>query len=173
MTKQRQLLEFPADALDIIGRMERITSAISEKEDLAGLVADLKVMSDDARHRVLKKEDINWESWFLSAGSLILGILSNYKFDKLHFAKFLIDKHRMYGMEPLLVWKELGILVRLTSKLSRFLNLINGEEGITVEEEASYDTIRDMLGYTILGCKLCQYLLIQRIEEDSPAPDKA
>lgn len=45
---------------------------------------------------------------------------------------------------------EQGILIRMTDKYKRLINLLKGKEGPKVKSETTTDTIRDLIGYLIL-----------------------
>jgi hypothetical protein len=66
------------------------------------------------------------------------------------FARLLLDKHQRYGAHPLRVWGALGIIIRIHSKFERFQNLKENPEMLLLDE-GLLDTLRDILGYTILG----------------------
>jgi hypothetical protein len=61
----------------------------------------------------------------------------------------LISKHRDYGSENLLRYGRLGVLVRLSDKISRLHNLIFEKKEISVKSETIEDTFLDIAGYSI------------------------
>lgn len=108
----------------------------------------------DARENCIRSGSVcvPWLHVFSSVGSICLSLLGDYMND-VAFAKLLLDKHQRYGAEPLLEWMELGLLIRITSKVARVSNLMknpNMPEG----DESLNDTLRDIVGYCILGLYL-------------------
>lgn len=65
-------------------------------------------------------------------------------------ATTLIEKHKDYGVDNILIFKEQGLVVRMWDKVSRLKNLVwKGTTPETVE-----DTWKDMAGYAIIGMML-------------------
>jgi len=146
------LIKEPADVLQIIELFKK------QKIVKGDLLSMLETSIAEVRDMVLTAvEVVNWRQWFLRTGFIVYSILSEYKFDELHFAKFLLGKHKLYGMKPLLGWRELGILMRLDSKVARLINITNSQSGVNLGDETVEDTLKDSLGYCILGYLLtCQ-----------------
>jgi len=64
------------------------------------------------------------------------------------------------------VWKELGILIRLNSKVARLKHITSSTpETINLNDESVEDTLKDSLGYCILGYTLCQKSFTQLKEK--------
>jgi len=150
---KKYLIENPTDVLDALYRI------IKKRKIAKGdLIASLQKAISTARLQVLldEKGNINWKQWFINTGSFVYNILMDYKFDEISFAKFLLHKHRLYGLEPLLGWQEIGILMRLDSKVARLTNITNNKLGIDLGDETVEDTLKDALGYCILGMLLCE-----------------
>jgi len=158
------LIETPADVLQVIEEFEKQTFIKPQGQDLIAL---LETIIDSTRKIVLaNKKQIDWPTWFLRTGFVVYSILVNYKFNKLDFAKFLIGKHKLYGANALLVWKELGILIRLNSKVARLKHITSSTpETINLNDESVEDTLKDSLGYCILGYTLCQKSFTQLKEK--------
>lgn len=148
------LIESPADILQVI---ELIEKQMPLPKDIS-LISLLEQIMENARVIVLAGKSPFWEIWFLRMGFIALNILQDYKFDKLSFAKFLLNKHKMYTAKPLLRWDEIGILIRLDSKISRLDSLTKEPSNFGFGGEPPEDTLKDILGYCILG-----YLLTKRL----------
>jgi len=111
---------------------------------------------------------ILWAMWFVRTGNLVLQVLKKEvggPIRRKRFAEFLLKKHSDYGMPPLLEWKELGILIRMSSKVGRIVNLLENDVERQVEETVE-DTLRDLLGYCILG-----YALTERLKKCTQQSD--
>jgi len=65
-------------------------------------------------------------------------------------AELVIRKQKDYGTGNILKFGELGILVRMSDKIERLINLQN-KEGVT---EPKYDAIDDLGGYSIVWIML-------------------
>lgn len=158
------LVKTPEDVLNVLGIMKK---AIYTKD--SSLIKDFECSTDFARQRVLAHgtDAVLWDSWFLSNGARVIALLKEYgKFDESIFAMFLLNKHSKYKVRPLLVWGELGILVRLQSKVARLVN-ITEDTSLGFDDEPPKKTIEDILGYCILG-----YLLTKRLTESKNGRDE-
>ena len=49
---------------------------------------------------------------------------------------------------------EVGLITRMTDKLSRLSNLLNNEQKTSVQDESLEDTFMDLIGYSLLGIGL-------------------
>ena len=65
-------------------------------------------------------------------------------------ATTLIEKHKDYGVDNILIFKEQGLVVRLWDKVSRLKNIVWGSK----LPETLEDTWKDMAGYAIIGMML-------------------
>ncbi len=149
------LIDCSADVLVVLEQIkkQKLYKPLSEN-----LVKSLSDFIDTARKTVLESYNytmLNWPNCFLQTGRIVYSILSEHGFDDLPFARFLMGKHKKYGAKPLLVWRELGILVRLQSKVGRLVNITSEGEKFDLKDETVEDTLKDMLGYCVLGCLLC------------------
>lgn len=116
----------------------------------------VKVM-DDRVEMVRKAHKEGRNMWlvdhdenFRMLGSTALRELGQ-DFDETAFAKLLIEKHRLYTDAPLRSWNELGIVIRMDSKLKRFKEVRYQKPQPT---ETAIDTLTDLLGYAVLGTLL-------------------
>jgi len=158
------LIKTPDDVLQVMEQIEKQKDIKSRGNNLM----ELEYVVNDARRKILEtKEKIDWKLWFLGTGFIVFNILrEDHKFNKLDFAKFLLGKHKLYGLKPLLVWEELGILIRLQSKVDRLINITNNVLRVDLGNEAVEDTLKDILGYCVLGHLLpCHLNNIQSKEE--------
>jgi len=145
------LMNEPCDVFKVIQQIEK--QDVKKHKSQTWLDV-LQSILNVARLRILDNEPVKWEALFLQAGAVVTEILTDHRFNRMNFAKFLLQKHKAYGMEPLVAWRELGILVRLTSKVGR-IHTIKGDEAIDLGDESMQDTLKDSLGYCILGFLLC------------------
>lgn len=96
------------------------------------------------------------QNMFLIVGTNVIALLaSNYKllasdFQE-PFIKMLLEKHKRYGATPILAWGPIGVMVRIHSKFERFMNLAEYQGLDTDPDESIIDTLKDILGYSILG----------------------
>jgi len=167
MKNPNLLIEEPHDVLNVLELIKKEEYHCKEREnrfvrgeewaiDLLGSRFDL------ARKDISKGEGrkIPWGTWFLRTGAIILSLIEVWaKFDELVFANFLLVKHFRYKADPLLRWEELGILIRMDSKLARLINIVKDESPET-EDEPPKETAEDILGYCVLG-----YLLNKRLRK--------
>jgi hypothetical protein len=70
------------------------------------------------------------------------------------FINMLWGKHNDYGLKPLTKWGLWGIFIKIDTKISRLESLIRG----TLDEDAIYDTLWDILGYCVLGLIVSTYI---------------
>jgi hypothetical protein len=99
----------------------------------------------------------NWSRFFTRIGSTTLALLvedCKEPFSDTTFLLFLGNKSVRYGFEPLVRWGPLGILIRITSKVGRLSTMTAHPTLDPFDNESIYDTVRDILGYCILGILL-------------------
>ena len=167
MKKPNLLIEEPQDVLNILKLIkkedyhhkERETRFVQAKQWAMDLLKD---RFDLARKDVFKGEGqkIPWGTWFLRTGAIILSLIEEWTdFKETVFANFLLVKHFRYRADPLLRWEELGILIRMDSKLARLIN-ITKDASLATEDEPPEKTAEDILGYCILG-----YLLNKELKK--------
>ena len=137
------------------GRVESLPYNFANKSPMSVL----KELIDNTRKSIInKKFQKNWHEEFVTYGALaICDIVHMNGMDALDgFSDFILEKHKHYGAEPFEDWKEVGIIMRLGSKINRILNL-RSLDGATYDssiKESANDTVKDILGYCILGCYL-------------------
>lgn len=158
------LIEKPQDVIEVLNFVQNFEVNTGGRE----LINVLEGQIDTTRIEVLAKgvNAINWENQFLSIGNTSWKLLTSMAplgkyatiFDRLGFAKFLLSKHVRYRLKPLLVWGELGVLIRLQSKVGRLVN-ITSNINLESKEEPPEKTVEDILGYCVLG-----YLLTKRLK---------
>lgn len=121
--------------------------------DTESTIEDLYEYMGQVRATVLSmgQAQIKWAIFYLGVGRSIMNSLPS-DFNKKKFAKFLLEKHKRYGIQPLLNWQHLGILVRIDAKMTRYANQV--EQGMKDDE----DQIVDILGYCVLGLYLDKFL---------------
>lgn len=67
---------------------------------------------------------------------------------KMSFIDLLWEKHKRYGYAPLVRWGNLGIAIRIDSKVQRYFNMMGN--CLDPNGETEIDTLKDIVGYTIL-----------------------
>jgi len=98
-----------------------------------------------------------WDRFYLLMGSVGIQL---YKLtvptglNPVQFSQFLLSKHLVYGLEPLLMVRTLEPLVRIVGKLWRIKNQLN--PGLLLDElsdtvESITRELEDIIGYCILG----------------------
>jgi len=161
MGKIDLLIEKPQNVLDVIQLIKKEDYYHKTREQQWAIDL-LNTRFDLARKDIFKGkgQEITWKTWFLRTGAIVLSLIEKWtKFEEMIFANFLLVKHFRYGADPLLRWEELGILIRMDSKLARLIN-ITKDTSLEVEDEPPEKTAEDILGYCILG-----YLLNRRLRE--------
>jgi len=96
----------------------------------------------------------SWQQFFLRIGGIMLKISSknNMNINHTEFGEFLLGKHQAYGAEPFNDWREVGILMRLGSKIARLINIAEDTDiEVKADSESFQDTFRDIIGYCVLG----------------------
>ena len=74
----------------------------------------------------------------------------------LSIAETVIQKHKDYGVDNILIFRERGLIVRVFDKISRLKNIVwNNDDHVNVPESVD-DTWKDMAGYAIIGLMLSQ-----------------
>ena len=82
-------------------------------------------------------------------------------------AHTLISKQHDYGQDNILVFGEEGIMVRLSDKIHRLINLFK-KRGTKPQNESVQDTFTDIAGYAIIGLMLQKdtFQLPMRLDEE-------
>lgn len=156
----RFLITNESEIVDTILKMKKRIDTLPYNLDNGG-ITKLQEMIRMTRKSIIDNSfQKDWKEEFIIFGAIALYELQesamvvvddDYIFE---FATFLLGKHKMYGAEPFDDWKEVGVIMRLGSKVSRLLNILeNGESNLQTDEPA-LDTLKDILGYCILGCHL-------------------
>lgn len=78
----------------------------------------------------------------------------------------LCSKQRDYGHDNITAFGVLGIKVRLSDKLARYANLT--KNGIDPENESLEDTVKDIIGYCVVGLMLCDGTFLLQLEAEEP-----
>tara|TARA_R110000824_G_scaffold264523_1_gene453366 strand:- start:9127 stop:9450 length:324 start_codon:yes stop_codon:yes gene_type:complete len=83
----------------------------------------------------------------------------------LSVADTVIQKHKDYGVDNILIFKEKGLIVRVWDKISRLKNIVwTGEANIYVPESLE-DTWKDLAGYAIIGLMLSEGTFTNELED--------
>lgn len=96
-----------------------------------------------------------WHDIFRDLGTAVLEFAIVHRlFDQPKFTAMLLQKHKAYGLTALTAWGELGILMRIDSKVNRAINIANHRdiaESAARSDESFADTVVDIIGYCVLG----------------------
>lgn len=115
----------------------------------------VKSKIDFVRHKVIANNFYSsWSQFFIQVGGMMLelGRVNKQNFDPVLFGEFLLAKHRAYGAEPFADWREIGVLMRLGSKMARLINIAEDPDiEVKSENESFQDTFKDVIGYCVLG----------------------
>ncbi len=151
-----QLIHKPEDVEQVLDMM---TDLLSDNQKGIYSIENMRTQIEGMMPLVFTDgtESVKWDPWYLSIGLQAIVILT--KTEELNheeFGKFLVGKHEKYGAEPLIRWRELGILMRLDSKIQRITNLMKADyKGDTTKlcelEESIEDNLKDIIGYCVLG----------------------
>jgi len=145
----KQLITKVSEVIDVLTMMEKAGSATSDVADLQFVSARIA----NVRKKILANTLYSsWPLFFLRIGNLMLRIATvhNVNINKTEFSEFLLAKHKAYGAEPFADWKEVGILMRLGSKIARLINL-EEDPDLDINCESFQDTLKDIIGYCVLG----------------------
>lgn len=118
-------------------------------------LANLKAELDICRHCIVNNIVPDWLYKFSRIGAIAL-VMMGENFNRDNFAQLLVTKAAAYGPKPIFRWGEIGVVIRLDSKVDRLDNLINQSpdrqsELTTQLNESILDTMHDILGYAICG----------------------
>jgi hypothetical protein len=126
-------------------------------------IINLLPFIDQARQILLvnSQMQVQWGIFYANIGKTAMNHLGH--FDQDEFADFLLSKHRKYGMGPLLKWAHTSIIMRIDSKLERFVHIQTNP--VVPGEKDDEDQIMDILGYCVLGFHLDLYFkaILQQI----------
>jgi len=98
-----------------------------------------------------------WDRFYLLMGSIgiqLYNLTVPSGLDHVQFSQFLLSKHLVYGLEPLLVVRTLEPLVRIAGKLWRVKNQL--DPSLSLDElsgtvESITRELEDVVGYCVLG----------------------
>ena len=82
----------------------------------------------------------------------------------LEVARTVIEKHKDYGPDNILVFKEQGLIVRMLDKIGRLKHLLWTER--SPKHEAVEDSFTDLAGYAIIGLMLQRECFTFKLEEE-------
>ena len=84
----------------------------------------------------------------------------------LEIAIMVAEKHKDYGPDNILVFKEQGLVVRMWDKIGRLKHLVWNKE--VPKHESIEDTFKDLAGYAIIGLMLQREYFMNPLEQDKP-----
>ena len=79
-------------------------------------------------------------------------------------ARTVREKHKDYGPDNILVFKEQGLIVRMWDKIGRLKHLLWTER--SPKHEAVEDSFTDLAGYAIIGLMLQRECFTFKLEEE-------
>jgi hypothetical protein len=156
----------PSQALEVLRRIApadfRPEYPLVAIQHAIGSVRELTAKRADNRHTTRIPD---YDFTFMRSGQCARALLEvehKTPLDEVAFCSFLLTKHERYGATPLTKWGPLGIVIRIDSKLERYLNMRSNppmleDQGPNIQlareehDESMEDTLRDILGYCILG----------------------
>lgn len=141
------LIEDKKDVLEAISDMKERFPTLRSKDSL--LLIEKEV--DAIRFKLNNNLKVVWAFHFSRLGSRMMNLIIGFDQDEL--ATLLIQKHTKYGPSALTKWGEMGILIRIDSKLQRAKNLaLMVVADMPNETDESFaDTMNDIVGYCVLG----------------------
>jgi len=147
----KQLIHSSGDVMKVVQHMDELI--MHSDTPRAIIIEPLRFIEDEAnrlRKLILdgRMKEEGWQRTFVHIGAAAKGLIEQW--NVYHFTDLLLKKHVLYGAKPLLLWKELGICVRLTNKVERLKNLIANPTADT-QGESYDDTLHDIVGYCVLG----------------------
>ncbi len=92
---------------------------------------------------------LEYKNWYCAMGRAMMDYI-DLRFDRNQFCLMLLQKHLLYGLEPLLRWKHIGILQRIDTKLARLQSIL-ADPDRDLGGETLYDTCNDIIGYAVIG----------------------
>lgn len=151
-----KLIEKPEEAAEVVTKFLSVTTALSPLESIKdGLeIARRVLVVGEPLFAVNVRKFKDHDIW-VSLGSGTCELLGWKKQPNpkefTDFYQLLVDKHKLYGAEPLVRWGSIGIMIRIDSKLHRYTNLILDHYPSNPNDESIQDTLLDILGYCVLG----------------------
>ena len=82
----------------------------------------------------------------------------------LEVARTVIEKHKDYGPDYILVFKEQGLIVRMWDKIGRLKHLLWKEKD--PKHESIEDSFKDLAGYAIIGLMLQRECFTYELEKE-------
>ena len=109
-----------------------------------------KLVTDEVIRQKLVRQ--SYAAWFEVTGRFVYDLLSTRDdFSMPSFVRMLLHKHKKYGAKPIREWGPLGVIIRISSKLNRYINMHEAPGQAKPDDE---DTLADILGYCVLGLLL-------------------
>lgn len=143
---------------DVMKEVRRIQQTNDKHEDVKLIAKNIDSWIGQLRDYVLDNgpKGADWVEVYKRVGASALQLLGN-KFKSEPFIALLLSKHKLYGAQPLMDWRHIGILVRLNSKVSRYMNMKEQDVSGEGTDESIFDTLHDMVGYCVLGLRLLNW----------------
>jgi hypothetical protein len=160
-----KLIENPADVVDALELFDRLKAQPQcRNRGITDVVLTLNDLRTKFTQHHLDPMLQDWEMTFARMGADTLNEMDKQNWalasampgkDEAFqaFAEFLIGKNTAYGDTPIRRWGELGTCIRIDSKVQRYTHLTEHPED-NRSNEPILDTIRDVVGYCVLGYRL-------------------
>jgi len=141
---------------------EPILAALQEMESLPASTVELTPEFLDiyiklANDMASMLRPLAWDKFYLLMGSVgiqLYKLTVPTSLNTMRFSQFLLSKHLVYGLEPLLMVRTLEPLVRIAGKLWRVKNQLNPGlplDGPSDTVESITRELEDIIGYCVLG----------------------
>lgn len=145
------LIEHVHDVVDVL-HVFRLWP-IPNIDPMAEVSRNVERIRVDAFNHQAQFYQSDWELLFRNVGAAVIRMVLRCgdTLDPEEFAAMLLEKHKRYGATPLTKWGPMGIIIRIDSKLERWHNLSQNPTLNQSTDESSLDTLRDILGYAVLG----------------------
>jgi len=141
---------------------EPILVALQEMESLPTLSVELTPEFLDTYIKLANgmasvPQPLAWDRFYLLMGSVsiqLYGLFVLTGLNYVEFSRFLLSKHLVYGLEPLLMVRTLEPLVRIVGKLWRIKNQLKPNLPLDELSEPITRELEDIIGYCVLGYHL-------------------
>jgi hypothetical protein len=159
---QPKLIESSDDVVRVLAVFEEAAHKTILRRDISYVVKTIEEVRNEFNNQHLGAVVRDWQMAFGRMGGDALAemdrkgicLVDHYQHAAVdEFARFLVKKNNAYGDMPIRRWGELGTIIRIDSKVQRYIHL-EQNPGVDNLGESRADTIRDIVGYCVLGYKL-------------------
>ena len=143
----------PQEVLQVLNYFYEISPPMGDRDSFTILKSYTEQMQRQLIVGPVKITNEHYEDFYCSVAKIAM-YLTKKPFNENEFANFLHKKHMMYGAEPLLRWKHLGIIMRIDAKVSRINNMLVNK--LKSDSESIEDNLKDIVGYCVHGILIIQ-----------------